>query len=603
MAGGLIAASAIVVPAAGDRAVHGRAARTQSACRCVPRARARLGARRQRAAAARQRGHGVRPEAITRPSCSCPVIRARRGCSTAARDCGRSSSRPTSPDLVTASAARRLRRAVSSCSAAMPTPSTCDPTVMGETWKCDGATWTRLHPADAPNECAGLGSLAMASYRNVSGGAILVITLPGGTAAETWRWTGTTWILKHRNGPMYAPVVDFELRTLSFGGTLSNGDHDDFGATRTLRGSPWETIDPGGRSGDPAPRSFAALTVDLYDGAVLFGGVEHSASPHLLADTWRWYLGRWVRMATRHSPPPMAGASFVYDDAHDVSVLFGKGTWLLAPARAGGGYLMCASDGGVFTFGDAHFYGSTGGMHLNQPIVGIARTPTRKGYWLVARDGGVFTFGDARFYGSTGSHPARRSRSSRSRRPRRARLLARRERRRHLHVRRRARSSGAPPIAISTSRSSASPPSSTATGTCSVARDGRVFAFGDVRIRPCARRPHGPRRWSASPASRPPSATGSSTRPADVFAYAAENFGNANGAPRADRRHRREPHHAGLLALRRRPARAYAFGDAQLLRQRARQPQGADRRRDRHLANRAAARVCSKLKRVLLSSA
>ena len=33
--------------------------------------------------------------------------------------------------------------------------------------------------------------------------------------------------------------------------------------------------------------------------------------------------------------------------------------------------------------------------HLNQPIVGIAATPTGKGYWLVASDGGVFTFGNA----------------------------------------------------------------------------------------------------------------------------------------------------------------------------------------------------------------
>ena len=41
-------------------------------------------------------------------------------------------------------------------------------------------------------------------------------------------------------------------------------------------------------------------------------------------------------------------------------------------------------------------------MHLNSPIVGMAATPTGKGYWLVAGDGGVFTFGDAHFYGSTG---------------------------------------------------------------------------------------------------------------------------------------------------------------------------------------------------------
>jgi hypothetical protein len=66
-----------------------------------------------------------------------------------------------------------------------------------------------------------------------------------------------------------------------------------------------------------------------------------------------------------------------------------------------GGWVV-AADGGVFTFGDAHYYGSMGGRHLNQPIVGIAATPTGHGYWLVARDGGIFTFGDATYHGSTG---------------------------------------------------------------------------------------------------------------------------------------------------------------------------------------------------------
>ena len=62
-----------------------------------------------------------------------------------------------------------------------------------------------------------------------------------------------------------------------------------------------------------------------------------------------------------------------------------------------------AADGGVFTFGDARFLGSTGAMRLNQPIVTAARTASGRGYWLVAADGGVFTFGDARFHGSTGA--------------------------------------------------------------------------------------------------------------------------------------------------------------------------------------------------------
>ncbi len=69
----------------------------------------------------------------------------------------------------------------------------------------------------------------------------------------------------------------------------------------------------------------------------------------------------------------------------------------------GGGYWLVASDGGVFGFGDARFYGSTGGRRLDQPVVGMAAAPDGRGYWLVARDGGVFAFGPgARFSGSTG---------------------------------------------------------------------------------------------------------------------------------------------------------------------------------------------------------
>jgi len=70
---------------------------------------------------------------------------------------------------------------------------------------------------------------------------------------------------------------------------------------------------------------------------------------------------------------------------------------------AAGGYWMVATDGGIFSFGNARFFGSTGNIKLNQPIVGIAATPTGNGYWMVATDGGIFAFGDARFFGSTGN--------------------------------------------------------------------------------------------------------------------------------------------------------------------------------------------------------
>ena len=40
---------------------------------------------------------------------------------------------------------------------------------------------------------------------------------------------------------------------------------------------------------------------------------------------------------------------------------------------------------------------------MNRPIVGMAATPSGHGYWLVASDGGIFSFGDAPFAGSTAS--------------------------------------------------------------------------------------------------------------------------------------------------------------------------------------------------------
>ena len=74
----------------------------------------------------------------------------------------------------------------------------------------------------------------------------------------------------------------------------------------------------------------------------------------------------------------------------------------MAPTIDGKGYWLVANDGGVFGF-NAPYFGSLGAMHLNAPIIGMAATPTGRGYWLVAQDGGVFSFGDARFYGSTGA--------------------------------------------------------------------------------------------------------------------------------------------------------------------------------------------------------
>ena len=97
--------------------------------------------------------------------------------------------------------------------------------------------------------------------------------------------------------------------------------------------------------------------------------------------------GSWIGVQgpTAPSPqsPPMVGAASI---------------------PSGNGYWTVASDGGVFTFGDAPFFGSMGEKPLNEPVVGMASTPSGDGYWEVASDGGIFSFGDAGFYGSMGGN-------------------------------------------------------------------------------------------------------------------------------------------------------------------------------------------------------
>ncbi len=87
------------------------------------------------------------------------------------------------------------------------------------------------------------------------------------------------------------------------------------------------------------------------------------------------------------------------------SLVLNKPVVAMAPTASKGGYWLAASDGGIFTYGDATFHGSMGGTPLNAPIVGMAATPDEGGYWLVASDGGIFSFGDALFHGSMGGKP------------------------------------------------------------------------------------------------------------------------------------------------------------------------------------------------------
>ena len=129
-----------------------------------------------------------------------------------------------------------------------------------------------------------------------------------------------------------------------------------------------------------------------------------------------WTGSSWVAVSPASysaGPPACVTASLSSSSTPTIAQLTGTVFAVVAPktapassppstkaASGAQGYRLVASDGGVFSFGAAAFYGSLGATHLNEPVVATAATPDGKGYWLVASDGGVFAFGDAAYHGS-----------------------------------------------------------------------------------------------------------------------------------------------------------------------------------------------------------
>jgi hypothetical protein len=66
----------------------------------------------------------------------------------------------------------------------------------------------------------------------------------------------------------------------------------------------------------------------------------------------------------------------------------------MASTNNGAGYWLVASDGGVFSFGNAGFHGTVAGTTAAS-IVSLVPTADGGGYWETASNGQVFQFGDA----------------------------------------------------------------------------------------------------------------------------------------------------------------------------------------------------------------
>ena len=103
-------------------------------------------------------------------------------------------------------------------------------------------------------------------------------------------------------------------------------------------------------------------------------------------------------------------------------------------AQTTNNFWLATESGDVYTFG-VESYGDPGGAPLNRPIVTMVPTKDRHGYWLVASDGGVFSYGDAAVLRVQRRHRPQPPHRGHEADQRRERLLAGGLRRRDLLVR------------------------------------------------------------------------------------------------------------------------------------------------------------------------
>jgi ribosomal protein L24E len=176
--------------------------------------------------------------------------------------------------------------------------------------------------------------------------------------------TGISWFIRTTSA---APAYDYELRYTAPGGVITGKVYK---ASDTTRSEP-----------------LCAASMATYSGKVYRAGIDPACIGKPLTLSFA--------AAMNYQIDSMIVDSVVVD-APD------SGAWSIPLERPKLGYWMVGRDGGIFSFGDAAFSGSTGNIKLNQPIVGMAADPDGKGYWFVAADGGIFAF-DAPFFGSTGA--------------------------------------------------------------------------------------------------------------------------------------------------------------------------------------------------------
>jgi hypothetical protein len=286
-----------------------------------------------------------------------------------------------------------------------------------ETW--NGTTWTAL-AAPLPSNASSSPNFQQMNAVSCASPSFCVATgLYQDTGLKQWglietfqggTWTDATAPQPTNSDAAVQQTVLYEVSCPTPSSCITGGSYyaaslGYTGMIDTLSAGRWTSAPV------PLPSNVATSAADSYARTVacyspvacVAGGPykDSSGNRQGFLDTWTGAQGYWLDASD--------GGIFTYPN----NAFYGSTGALklnmpmvgMAATPDGQGYWLVASDGGIFSYGNALFHGSRGGQHLNMPIVGMATTPTGNGYWLVASDGGIFSYGDAGFYGSRGGQP------------------------------------------------------------------------------------------------------------------------------------------------------------------------------------------------------
>ena len=249
-----------------------------------------------------------------------------------------------------------------------------------ETW--NGATWT-VTPSPYTSFPTFFPTVFLTSVSCISPAACVAVGVvsSNGTAPQTLveTWNGASWTITP--SPSTSPTQYNYLSGVSCTsptacvavGNFSNGTVQTL--VETWNGASW-VITPSPNTSATQYNNLSGVSCTSPTACVAVGSYQSITNSQTLVETWNGAL--WTITPSPNTLPAqdlLAGVSCTSPTAcvavGETSNATNPQTLVLSSIRPRG-YWLVASDGGIFAYGDAPFFGSTGALQLNKPIVGMA---------------------------------------------------------------------------------------------------------------------------------------------------------------------------------------------------------------------------------------